>query len=193
MEYNFKHFVLRCGNMFISKTNKKEESNYKKTVLNRINENKSPIWGFNEVKSNKKNENNLQTYIQTGENVIIWILPNKSEKANIEKEVISKPCDCIIVKRVRKRDLGPLISLDDTNEELGWTDGNSIFEYLIEHKKWFHIKDMNISFDGCGLENWSQVTLLEVQKEEYKNKYNDIFKKICMDYVLEKENNIKVF
>jgi hypothetical protein len=128
MELNYKHFVLRCGNMFYSKTNKDEESNYKKTVLNYIAGNKSPIWGFNEVKSNKKNENKLLEYIENNENVIIWILPNNNEKERSftdNPSILEKPSDCIIVKRIRKRELGPLLSLDTTNEELGWNDGNA--------------------------------------------------------------------
>lgn len=121
-------------------------------------------WAVNEVSISKKTIDSINMDIKNGTEVYIILFPNKHFPYAI--------CE---LKCIKERILGPLISIDETNDERGWINGTSSghddFKYDFEFSKIYLLKED--SFDYIKLKG--QKTFFEL-KLGFKNE--DLFKQI---------------
>jgi hypothetical protein len=137
-----RYFVKHSGDL---------NGNYKSSVLDRIANDKKPIWGFNK----NRNKSNIDKFNDTQYINVLFLKP-KGKK---------KPSDVIIVNNVSEREIGSLINIDETNNELGWSEGKFEIKINYETHNWFHIpsdyQDIMTFPDIKG-----QLALREIKKQE---------------------------
>ena len=147
-----RYFVKKVGDI---------NGNYKSSVLDRIANDKKPIWGFNK-KINKTNSVRLN---DTHYMNVLFLKPNGTKK----------PSDVIIVNNVSEREIGSLINIDETNNELGWLEGKFEIKINYETHNWFHIPS-----DYQDIMNFpdikGQTSLRLITKQEDINILNKEFK-----------------
>jgi len=122
---------------------KNSGSHFDKTIHNPIiNEQYHKIiWGLNKATLKQPRVDKINNSIRNGEEIWFILYPSKSGRV---------PYAICSVKNIKKRNLGPLISLDETNEERGWTNGTSSgqedFTYDIVFNELYLLNES--SFDG---------------------------------------------
>jgi len=123
-------------------------------------------WAVNEVSISKKTVDSINRDIKNGTEVHIVLFPNKPN------DVPYAICELNFIK---ERILGPLISIDETNDERGWINGTSSgyddFKYDFKFSK-IYLLNKN-SFNKIKLKG--QRTFFEL-KLGFKNE--DLFKQI---------------
>ena len=145
-----RYFVVGCGSVG-------PNTNFDNSILKPIKEKryKDLIWGLNEktLKDKKVNEFN-----SSDDNIWVILFPNAPMNYAYAIGLLKKK-NCI-----RKRELGPLVALDKTNEEVGWNKstnyGYSDFTYLLNFEKLYLLKEE--SFESYKIKGQSR--FFEVKK-----------------------------
>jgi hypothetical protein len=89
------------------------------------------IWGVNS--SDKGNVVPFLTHAKPGD--ILWFVKSKSKGQLIAVATFTE---------FKKRELGPLISLTATNEELGWTIQTGNWDIEVHYKELYNLTDCNL-------------------------------------------------
>lgn len=127
---NRRYFVVGCGSVG-------HNTNFNNSILKLIKEKRfcEIVWGLNEkiLKDKKVHELN-----KSDEEIWVILYPNSPMNYPFAIGLLRKH-NCF-----KKRELGLLVSLDKTNEEVGWNKsthyGYSDFTYLINFEKLFLLK-----------------------------------------------------
>ena len=123
-------------------------------------------WAINEVSIHKKTVDYINKYINDGNKIYVIVFPNKPNDYSYAI------CELNMIK---ERNLGPLISIDETNVERGWTNNTSSgyddFKYDFKFNKIYLLNKR--SFDNIKLKG--QKTFFEL-KTGFKNE--ELFDKV---------------
>lgn len=140
------------------------DSHFERTIKNPIEEHEYNriIWGINESTLKHKRAEALNKLINTGNNVWVILYPSKSNRV---------PYAICSLKEIKKRVLGPLISIDETNEERGWTNGTSSgkddFTFDIMFKELYLLNEK--AFDGCKFSGQNALSQLKKTSKSEQN------------------------
>ena len=136
-------------------------SNFDKTFNKPIVENKYDKirWALNEVSLHKNRVNEINCLIGKGTNIYVVLFPSKPN---------DYPYAICELNYIKERVLGPLLALDETNDERGWNNvtacGHNDFKYDLKFSK-IYLLNKN-SFNGIKLKG--QTTFSEL-KDGCKN------------------------
>ena len=123
-------------------------------------------WALNEKSISKKRVDSINTDIKNGIKVLVSFFPNAPN---------NNPYYICELSEIKERNLGPLIAIDETNSERGWTNGTSSghddFKYDLKFSKIYPLN--KYSFDGIKLKG--QRTFFQLK---LGNKNEDLLKKI---------------
>ena len=123
-------------------------------------------WAVNEVSISTKTVESINRDIKNGTEVHVVLFPNKPN---------DYPYAICKLNLIKERNLGPLIEIEETNSEIGWTNGTSSgyddFKYDFKFSK-IYLLNKN-SFNKIKLKG--QKTFFEL-KLGFKNE--DLFKQI---------------
>jgi len=163
-----KYYACRVGDL-------KDGSNFDKTFKKPILEKKyeNIRWALNETAIYKKTRESINKEISNGNEIYVVLFPNKPN---------NYPYAICVLNRIKERNLGPLIALDETNSERGWinetSSGHKDFKYDLKFSKIYLLKSQ--SFGEIKLKG--QKTFFEL-KMRIKNE--ELFKKIQeeIDYI----------
>ena len=126
-----------------------EGSNFDNSMVKRD----TPYWGLGSFSGIA---NTINADLERGETVIMWLRP--SRKSCKKKYGDERFVGAFKVTKILKREVGPLIALDPTNEELGWRGGN--WEFIIHYSKYFNISALQFGASKTfGLPRYPQVAL----------------------------------
>ena len=165
---NTEYWCLRVGDL-------NENENFYKTFHIPIkNENIDDIrWAINEKSLNKKTFKLINNNIKTGNKIYIVLFPTAPHNTAYA---------ICLLKCITERNLGPLLEIDETNEERGWDNetihGNSDFTYDLKFSKIYLLNTK--SFDGLKVKGQHTFFKLKVGKknEELLNKITEEIKYI---------------
>ena len=147
------------------------DSHFERTIKGPIEEKEYTrvIWGLNESTLKPARAKAINELIKTGNNVWFILYPSKSNRV---------PYAICRIKEIKKRVIGPLISIDQTNEERGWINGTSSgkddFTFDILFKELYLLNEK--SFDGCKFSG--QFPLSELKKTSTSTKNLELLTKI---------------
>ena len=89
------------------------------------------IWGIN-----SKNKFNVSTFLKNAEEGdILWFV-----KSGNKGQIIA----CAVFSRLKKREIGPLINITDTNEELGWIKSNGNWDTEVHYTNLLNLTHCNL-------------------------------------------------
>jgi len=126
-----------------------------------INSSKFNIWGIN-----SKDKCNTNKFInEVKKNDILWFVTSKSSGKAI---AVAK------FEELKDREIGPLISFSQTNEELGWTEHDGDWDIEIHFTDLFNIDVLNI--------------LTKIRSPRTYRRYSDNVDKIPVKLIEEYEN-----
>ena len=156
-----KYFCCRVG---VFTENSHFDKTFHKPIVEKKYENLR--WALNEVSIHKKTVDTINREIKNGIKNYVILFPNKPN---------DYPYAICELKSIVERNLGPLISLDETNSERGWTNGISSghddFKYDFKFNK-IYILNEN-SFNKLKVKG--QKTFFELK---LGNKNEDLLKQI---------------
>ena len=156
-----KYYACRVGEF-------SEDSHFDKTFNKPIikKDYQNIRWAVNEVSISKKTVDSINKDIKNGNEIYIILFPNKPN------DIPYAICELNFIK---ERILGPLIPIDETNDERGWINGTSSghndFTYDFKFSKIYLLNEN--SFNKIKLKG--QKTFFEL-KLGFKNE--DLFKQI---------------
>lgn len=126
-----------------------------------INSSKFNIWGIN-----SKDKCNTNKFInEVKKNDILWFVTSKSSGKAI---AVAK------FEKLKDREIGPLISFSQINEELGWTEHDGGWDIEIHFTDLFNIDVLDI--------------LTKINSPRTYRKYSDNVNKIPVNLIEEYEN-----
>ena len=119
---------------------------------------KKNIWGMSTTKNT-----NVQSFLKTAKpGDILWFILGKSKgKVLAVAEYI----------RNNKRELGPLINVTSTNEELGWTETDGDWDYEVHFKDMFVVDKLKLLTEikaATTVRKYNDKCMVDLP-EEYKN------------------------
>lgn len=89
------------------------------------------IWGIN-----SKNKSNVSLFLKNvEEGDILWFV-----KSGCYGQIIA----CAIFSHLKKREIGPLINITDTNEELGWVSTNGNWDTEVHYTNLLNLTHCNL-------------------------------------------------
>lgn len=163
-----KIYVCRVGD---SKTDSHFDKTFKSPI---INEKYNKIrWAFNKCSISKKMVKFINKSISEGNNHWVIFFQNKPH---------DYPYAISSFKSIKERNLGPLINIDETNDERGWDKitscGNNDFTYDIILDQIYLLN--RESFNRCKLKG--QTTFFEIKSEklceDHVKLYNEVIKEL---------------
>ena len=126
-----------------------------------INSSKFNIWGIN-----SKDKCNTNKFInEVKKNDILWFVTSKSSGKAI---AVAK------FEKLKDREIGPLISFSQINEELGWTEHDGDWDIEIHFTNLFNINVLDI--------------LTKIRSPRTYRRYSDNVDKIPVNLIDEYEN-----
>tara|TARA_B110001469_G_scaffold26919_1_gene27659 strand:- start:6173 stop:6631 length:459 start_codon:yes stop_codon:yes gene_type:complete len=129
-----------------------------------ISSSKFNIWGIN-----SKDKCNTNKFIKEAhEGDILWFVTSNSK---------GKAISVSTFKEIKNREIGPLVSFSQTNEELGWNETEGDWDIEIHYTELYNITELNI--------------LTRIKSPRTYRRYSDNIDKIPVNLVKEYENIIK--
>ena len=144
-----KYFVCRVGHLC-------KDSHFYKTVhIPIVQQEYSKIrWALNEISFQENTRKFIEKEITEGNNIYVVLFPNIPN---------NYPYAICKLNSIKKRELGPLVSLDETNTERGWdkktSSEHSDFTYDLNFKEIYLLNEN--SFNGIKLKG--QRTFFELK------------------------------
>ena len=129
-----------------------------------INSSKFNIWGID----SKKKSNTNKFIKESKENDKLWFITSNSQ---------GKAIAVATFLRLQKREIGPLISLSLTNEELGWNLSDGNWDYEVHYKDLYNLSNLDI--------------LTRIQSARSIRRYSDNIDKIKFKLYEEYKNIVK--
>ena len=129
-----------------------------------INSSNYNIWGIDS--KDKRNTNKFIKEIKKGD--ILWFVTSMSKGHAIAVSVF---------KELKKRELGPLVNLSMTNNELGWNESDGNWDVEIYYEDLFNISSLNI--------------LTQIKSPRTYRRYSDNIDKIPINLIEEYKQILK--
>ena len=124
-------------------------SNFDHSMVKRSN----PYWGLGRCPGVVKT---INADLAAGETVVMWL--RAARKSCKKKYGDERFIGAFILKGVTERQLGPLIALDLTNDELGWKGDK--WKFIIHYHQYFDISALGFgNSDIFGLSRYPQSSL----------------------------------
>ncbi len=129
-----------------------------------INSSKYFIWGINSI-----DKSNTSKFIEeVKEDDILWFVTSKSQGKAIAVATFNK---------IKKREIGPLVNITLTDDELGWNMTDGSWDHEIHYKNLYNLSNIDI--------------LTKIKSPRTYRKYSDNIDKINFNLIQEYENIIK--
>lgn len=137
----------------------KFDGNFGRSVVSPIENEEYPKirWGID--KSGLTNVKQYNILIKEGIDIFVLLIPSKPH---------NYPYAICKLKQIKERNLGPLISVDETNQEIEWLDetssGNNTFEYMFIFSEIYLLKED--TFEGEKVKGQHKFFELRERKNE---------------------------
>jgi len=124
---------------------RKDNHNFQGSVLRNLAEHRKPLWG---VKSTTKGGSILKKFSDLVNDIkhdIVYVMFLSP------KEYSNKVVGVALIEKIEKRELGDLINISMTNEELGWDNGD--WDYEITFSEYIDVSELDDDLLGIRVLN----------------------------------------